>query len=189
MAKEGPHSATAHGLAASHADPGEGLWQDLVNEFTVPLTGFFAKRIADRSEVDDLVQEVFLRLVQRRGDAEISHVHGYVFQVARSVLNDRLRKGRVRHTQAHDSFDEELHAGSDFSPERVYLGREDIGLMIAALETLPQRTQDVFVLRAFENKKYADVAALMSISVRAAEKHMAKALAHIGEALTREEEG
>ena len=161
----------------------DALWQALVDEFTTPLTGFFAKRFSDRADVDDLVQDVFLRLVQRRGETEIEHVHGYVFQVARSVLNDRLRKGRVRRSQAHDAFDDELHAGTDFSPERVLLGKEEVGLLLAALETLPQKTQDVFVLRAFENRKYAEIAVMMRFSIRSAEKHMAKALAHIGAAL------
>ena len=159
------------------------LWQALVDEFTTPLTGFFAKRVSDRAEVDDLVQDVFLRLVRRCDETEIEHVQGYVFQVARSVLKDRLRKGRVRRSQAHDAFDEELHAGTDFSPERVFLGKEEVGLLLAALETLPQKTQDVFVLRAFENRKYAEIAAMMKFSIRSAEKHMAKALAHIGAAL------
>ena len=165
----------------------DALWQALVDEFTKPLTGFFAKRVSDRAEVDDLVQEVFLRLVQRCGETQIEHVHGYVFQVARSVLNDRLRKGRVRRSHAHDAFDEELHAGADFSPERVFLGKEEVGLLLAALETLPQKTQDVFVLRAFENRKYVEIATMMKFSIRSAEKHMAKALAHIGAALDQDD--
>ena len=162
------------------------LWHRLVDEFTTPLTGFFAKRIRDRAEVDDLVQDVFVRLLKRSEGAEIEYLRGYVFQVARSVLNDRLRKAQVRHASAHEPFDDVRHGDSDFSPERVYLGKEDLSALIDAVRELPQRTQDVFVLRAFENRKYTEIAAMMKLSVRAIEKHMAKALAHVGRALDRD---
>jgi RNA polymerase sigma-70 factor (ECF subfamily) len=48
-----------------------------------------------------------------------------------------------------------------------------------ALRQLPERTRDVFMLRRFEGLKHAEIARLYGISVRAVEKHFAKALAHI----------
>jgi len=187
MAKRGtkqpetPLSATA---SAQHDKD----WQDLVAEFKAPLAGYFSKRLADADEVDDLVQDVFLRLIRRGGRTDIDHMRGYIFQVARSVLADRLRRGQARQSHAHHPFNVEEHGGSDISPERVLLGREELAQMLAALKTLPERTQDVFVLRAFENQKYADIARLLSISTRAAEKHMAKALAHVGMALNQDDD-
>jgi RNA polymerase sigma-70 factor (ECF subfamily) len=72
---------------------------------------------------------------------------------------------------------------ADFSPERVLLGREAIGHLVRTLEALPVRTRDVFMLRCFEGLKHAEIARLQEISVRAVEKHMAKALEQLGRAL------
>jgi len=52
-----------------------------------------------------------------------------------------------------------------------------------ALAELPERRRDVFVLRVLEGMKMVDVARALSISTRAAEKHQAKALAHVAAAL------
>jgi RNA polymerase sigma-70 factor (ECF subfamily) len=52
-----------------------------------------------------------------------------------------------------------------------------------ALAELPERTRDVFVLRMLEGLKMADVAHALAISTRAAEKHQARALAHIADRL------
>ncbi|WP_440958153.1 RNA polymerase sigma factor [Oceanicaulis sp. LC35] len=164
-------------------------WETLDREFQGPLTGFFSKRVSDRDEVRDLIQEVFLRLIRRGDHGDIDHIRGYVFQVARSVLADHLRRRQVRQTDAHEPFDVDQHGGSDFSPERVLLSKEELNRLMQALQELPQRTQDVFVLRAFENYKYADIARLMAISTRSVEKHMAKALAYVGAALDRDETG
>ncbi len=54
------------------------------------LRHFFQRRIGDRrAEVDDLVQEVFVRLFNRRGREPIDNLTGYVFQIAANLLRER----------------------------------------------------------------------------------------------------
>lgn len=165
----------------------DATWSAFVREYEPALTGFFVKRVSDAAEARDLVQEVFCRLMRRSTQAGIDNPRGYVFRVARSVLVDKARRDAARQRANHDPFDPVKHGGSDFSPERVLIGRQSLARLLKAVRTLPQRTQDVFVLRALENMKYRDIAETMGLSVRACEKHMAKALAHLGEALDEEE--
>src|SRR4051812_13274234 len=49
------------------------------------LCRFFQRHIRDSSEVDDLVQEVFLRVVRRGHCDQLEHLDGYIFQTAASV--------------------------------------------------------------------------------------------------------
>ncbi len=152
--------------------------------YRAPLRGFFAKRVRDASEVDDLTQEVFLHLLRRARGGAIEHVEQYVFQVAANVLRDWARRRKVRAMDVQESFDEDLHQpATDISPERVLLGEEAVRVMTAVLRSLPERTRDVFVLRTMEKRKYTEISVMLGISVRAAEKHMAKALARLGGAL------
>ena len=159
-------------------------WHEVSVRFRGPLRGFFSKRISDPGEVDDLTQEVFLHLIRRARGGPIQHVEQYVFQVAANALRDWGRRRRARDQDAHESFDADVHQpATDLSPERVLLGREAVGLVTATLRGLSERTRDVFVLRALEKRRYAEIAAMMGISVRAVEKHMAKALAELGRTL------
>lgn len=172
---------------ASLADFGEdsaSQWENVSLRYRAPLRGFFSKRVKDPAEVEDLTQEVFLHLVRRAHGGPIEHVKQYVFQIAANALRDWGRRRQARDQDAHESFDEEIHQpATEISPERVLLGEEAVKLAVSVLRALPQRTRDVFVLRAMEKRKYLEIAALLGISVRAAEKHMAKALAQLGRAM------
>lgn len=147
--------------------------------FRPSLLRFFERRVRDRVEAEDLVQDVFVRLA-RRGDLQnIEELGGYIFETAASVLHDRGRRRQVRAADAHEIFDSEKHGGADFAPDRVLQGQERLRLASAALLQLPERTRHVFVLRRLEGMRYGDVAARLGISVSAFEKHMQRAMAHL----------
>jgi len=159
--------------------------ENLARRYYSPLMAYFRKRARSPEEVQDLVQQVFLRLSQHNRQ-EVHNPEGYLFQTASNTLKDHYRSAAVRERFARD---QSLADRSDLSPERVLLGREQLGLLVGALRQLPERTRDVFMLRCFEGLKSPEIAHLQGISVRAVEKHMNKALAHIGQALGPQEEG
>ncbi len=143
------------------------------------LLRYFQRRVGDRVEAEDLVQDVFVRLTQRGNLDAIEHLTGYVFEAAASVLRDRERRRRSRSADVHDPYDVDRHGGVDFAPDRVLGGRERLRQASTALLELPERTRDVFLLRRIEGMRYQDVAARLGISVSAAEKHMQRAVAHL----------
>lgn len=155
----------------------------LARSYGHALTRFFERRVDRRADVPDLVQEVFLRLSRLSDFSMIEKPEHYLFRTAASALNDCGRRNAVRHTASHQVFDEAAHGGSDFSPHRVLEGKDALGRLEEALRNLPERTRDVFVLRAFEEQKMADVARILGISTRSAEKHYAKGLAFAARAL------
>lgn len=173
---------------ASSAEPRlseerDALIDRLARRYGGALARFFERRVERKSDVPDLVQDVFLRLSRLGGLAGVERPESYIFTTALSALKDRARRNAVRHLDKHESFDEIVHGGSDFSPARVLEGREAVAHLERALRSLPERTRDVFVLRMFEEQKMADIACALGISTRAAEKHYAKALAHVAGAL------
>lgn len=155
----------------------------LAREYRGALSRYFERRVDRTADVPDLVQEVFLRLARLGDLSRIGKPEHYLFATAASALADRARRNLVRHASAHDHFDEAVHGGSDFSPHRVLEGKEALARLDEVLRRLPTRTRDVFVLRTFEERKMADVARVIGISTRAAEKHYAKALAFAARSL------
>jgi RNA polymerase sigma factor (sigma-70 family) len=156
----------------------------LARRYYAPLTSFFRKRTRNAQEVQDLVQQVFLRLAQHGELDAVQNAEGYIFQTASNTLKDHIRNATVRGrfiAERNDQIREE--SGSDFSPERVLLGRESIELLARSLRELPQRTRDILVLRCFEGLKYAEIARLQGLSIRSVEKHLQRALGHISRAL------
>ncbi|HKT15660.1 MAG TPA: RNA polymerase sigma factor [Allosphingosinicella sp.] len=152
--------------------------EQLSRTFRASLVRHFGRRTSDAAEIEDMVQEVFLRLIKRGGVSTLENLNAYVFETASSVLRDRLRKQRTRHASAHEPFDHDRHADADFSPEHVLLGREQLRRATAVLLELPERTRVIFVLRRLEGMRFQDIAARLGISVSAVEKHMGRAVTH-----------
>jgi len=155
----------------------------LARRYYGPLASFFRKRARNADEVEDLVQQVFLRLAQSPGLDEIRNPDGYIFQTAANALRDHARRRSVREPFATSQPHENDQERGDFSPERVLQGREALSNVADALRQLPERTRDVFVLRCFEGLKCAEIGKLQGISVRAVEKHFAKAMVHLSRTL------
>jgi RNA polymerase sigma factor (sigma-70 family) len=158
----------------------------LARRYYGPLASFFRKRTRDTAEVQDLVQQVFLRLAQHRELGEIRNAEGYIFQTASNTLKDHIRNAAVRDRFIREKIEIGQECPSDFSPERVLLGRENVAQLADALRQLPERTRDVLMLRCFEGLKHAEIARLQGISVRTVEKHLERALAHLGKAVEHE---
>jgi RNA polymerase sigma-70 factor (ECF subfamily) len=160
----------------------------LGRHFRRPLLQYFRRRAKDAADVEDMVQEVFVRLIRRGGTSALAqgNLSAYVFETASSVLKDRLRKQVTHHAAAHEPFDSDRHADVDFSPEHVMLGRERLVQATAALLELPERTRVIFVLRRLEGMRFNDIAARLGISVSAVEKHMQRAITHLMRRVDRE---
>lgn len=151
-----------------------------------PLVSFFEKRIRESYDVDDLVQEVFIRLARRSGFEDIERIEGYVFQTAANVIRDRLRRQAVRHAGEHDPLDSSELPADDLSPERVLQGRQLLDCALQALQELPARTRHVFVLRRYEGMKQEQIAAHLCISVSGVRLHLQRAQAHLALRLGRD---
>ena len=165
---------------------GQTSFEALSQSFRPSLLRYFARRLGNEVEIEDLVQQVFERLLKRGDVTGMDNVGGYVFQTASSVFIDHTRHHRTRRATAHEPFDDARHGDADFSPEHVLLGRERLAGAVAVLLELPERTRVIFVLRRLEGMKYLDIAARIGISVSAVEKHMERAVARLAESLGQE---
>lgn len=154
--------------------------------FRIALERYFSRRIGPRPDVEDLVQEVFERLMRRGAVENEDQVDGYVFTTASNVLTDRHRRSKARQEHLHQPFCPDTHSGADFSPEHVLANREQLARVSALLFELPERTRAIFVLRRLEGMRYLDIASRLGISVSATEKHMQRAMMHIARRMDEE---
>lgn len=149
------------------------------------LRHFFQRRIGDRrAEVDDLVQEVFVRLFNRRGREPIDNLTGYVFQIAANLLRERSRR-LVRHSAAAAPYLSPglLEGDEDFSAEHIHAARDAWEQIESCLRELPARVRTVFVLNRFEEMTGVEISRRLGVSVSTVEKDMIRAMLHIKERL------
>lgn len=145
---------------------------------------YFARRVPNRAEAEDLTQEVFSRLLRRAEFGSIVNIEGYVFQIAANLLAERLRQDARRRVLKDHAFDQDwVDVGDEFSPERILLGKEAYRRVIEALQELPERVRVVFILNRFEELSGSEIARRLGVSVSTVEKHMMRAVSHLKERL------
>lgn len=150
-----------------------------------PLLAYFQRRLNDRSEAEDLTQDVFVRLLAVASFDGVDNVDAYVFKIATNVLYDRHRRALRQHWEDESPLDEDIIAEiasfcvEDRGPERVLLGKEALATALKALDELGDRTRNIFVLSRLERMKQKDIAVLYGIAPSTVEKHVLRAIAHI----------
>ena len=156
----------------------------LMAQYGAAIRRFFARRIRNHADVDDLTQLVFERLLKRAELTSIVNVQGYLFQIAANLIAERARSASRRKlviqegnaTGAPDPAEE-------LTPERILLGREACDRIVVALRELPARVRAVFVLSRFEEMKAHEIAARLGVSISTVEHDMQRAVKHVKDAI------
>ncbi|MBS7532398.1 sigma-70 family RNA polymerase sigma factor [Ancylobacter sonchi] len=142
------------------------------------LRRFFQRRLRNREDAADATQETFLRMLDVPPTTIIENPQAYLFQVAKSVA----RSASVRRSAEASLFvsEEAAMTAADDAPgqERILLGRQQLLLMAKAIEQLPNRCQQVFILSRLHGLANGEIAELLGISRNMVEKHIIRALLH-----------
>ncbi len=144
------------------------------------LRRFFRRRVQE-ADVDDLVQDVFLRLQTAQFGAPIDNVERYLFATARNVLISRYRKLASRSAMLEDEWKDGIEVADQLSPERIAIGQQEYRRVINAILGLPPRAREAFELHRFENLTYQAIAHRMGISKDSVKELMHRALVRLAE--------
>ena len=158
-----------------------------VREYGTVLQRYFARRGEPPDICEELSQTVFLRLAALTKTGEIDNGEAYLMQTASSVWLDFLRKKQRISPHLHDEYDDLQHSPEGFSAERVLEGRQALDCVIQALEELPKRTRQIYLLCRIDGESRKKVASRYGISISAVDKHLMNASKHIGLAIRKED--
>lgn len=133
-------------------------------------------------DAEDLIQEAYLRVHEycEHGGEAREPEKVLVRTVMRLAMNQQ--RDRVRHAYV-DCPIEELALVDPAPPaeERLAIQRT-LHLIAQAIEALPPRTREAFLLRRMDGLSYADIASKLGVSVSAIEKHVGRAMSAMMEA-------
>lgn len=138
-------------------------------------------RIAgDENMAEDLAQEVFVRLWERRHQIQISGALGGYLR--RMAINEAL--GYLRKQKKYTTTEiQEQHSPAISSGEDTYLHGELADQVRVAINSLPPRCKTVFVLSRFEELSYKEIGEKLDISPKTVENQISKALKMLRAAL------
>jgi RNA polymerase sigma factor (sigma-70 family) len=170
----------------------------IVAEERARLRNFIRRRVADPADVEDILQDVFYKLVKaNRLLMPIDHVTGWLFSVARNRITDLFRKKREE-TLSDSSVEnedgdlpriEDLLPSPDAGPEALYARHvllDELELAIGELPNdQPMSQREVFVRHELEGRSFKELSAESGVNVNTLLSRKRYAMLHLRERLQR----
>ena len=118
-------------------------------------------------DVDDVVQESYLRICKAHAAHPIQCVRAFLFGIARRLAVDVIRK--ERRTTAHN-------VSLDFGAFEAASTQQEIELLAEAMHALPARCREVMVLRKIERLSHREIAEKLGITIGTVEAQIARGM-------------
>lgn len=152
--------ADAH---ATPNDPGE-WFRDQIHAHDRQLRGWLRRQFPKVRDVEDLVQESYLRVWRRHLEQPVSSAKAFLFRVARHLAIDDLRHRRAASTESlGDLADLPVMVEAPDAAEQLCY-EEKIELLAAAFLKLPARCRTIMTLRKLKGQSVREIAAALDIT-------------------------
>jgi RNA polymerase sigma-70 factor (ECF subfamily) len=150
------------------------------------LQAWFTRRLGNRHDAEDHVQEVYARALATVPAKNIASPRGFLLRIASTVLVDRYRRDKVRERHNHVALAEapEVEDGAG-SPERALAARQQLALVEAALLELDPLPRQIFMLARLEGLSHREIGGRLGLEPVQVSRQVERAMAHLARRLAR----
>ena len=148
---------------------------DAIHREQPRLRNFIRRRVADREDAEDILQDVFYELVETyRLLHPVEQVTAWLFRVARNRIIDRIRRKQLEAARTQPAMVseegetlqlEEMLPSRDAGPEAAYARSVVLEELDAALDELPEEQREVFIAHELMGYSFKEIAAQTGVSV------------------------
>jgi RNA polymerase sigma factor (sigma-70 family) len=184
MAKIHSNTPEEPGLGAVVASHGVSAW--FVREvlpLEPALMNFLRRSWRNKSEVPDLRQDIYVRVYQAACMEIPNPVKPFVFTVARNLLINRIHHDQVVSIETVSDLDAFDMPMDEPGPDRNVIARQELRVLLAALERLPNRARDVIVMRKIEGLSRPEIAKRLGIGEATVAEHLTRGIRALTEIL------
>lgn len=147
-------------------------FQAIFDAFWERLLRVSVNILKDTTEAEDVVQEVFISLWNRKNQTKIEEIEAYLYNAVKYKVFQRLRNKRADPEQLEKfesiQFANNIEEKFDYESAKLILDQ--------CISSLPDRPKEVFMLSRFENLSNDEIACRLQVSQKTVEAHITKAL-------------
>jgi len=155
--------------------------------FEAELRARMRRLCATQDDVDDLIQDVYCRLLRTASVDHIATPRAFVMQVAKNIMLDRFRRDCALRIDLLASLDDLDLPEASPSTERVAMARSELRWVLRLIDRLPQRCRQVYRARRIHGLSQLETAASLELSENVIEKEMMKGARLLAEMVGRPE--
>lgn len=167
---------TDQNLIRKIAEGDEPVFDKLFKQYYPKLVVVSLHLVKRQDIAEEIVQNLFTELWLRKKTINIEHsLQAYLKKACIFRSIDFLRsEGRKK--EKEDNFKLVDKTNSSFSPEEILLQEERVKAIYNEIEALPEPCKRVFKMSRYDSMSYSEIATKLSISTKAVEYHISKAL-------------
>ena len=143
------------------------------------LRGFLYYKTGDIGLAEDIVQEVFIKVWEKRASVEQKTLKSFLFTIANNLMINHMNHLKV--VAKHEGAMKVGEQNERKSPQFILEEKEFEAKLNRCIELMPEGCREVFLMNRIDKLKYGEIAETVGISVKAVEKRMSKALSIIRE--------
>lgn len=128
------------------------------------LRAYLHSRFPSLRDQDDLVQETYARLLTAKQGGKLRYARGFLFTAARNAALDFFRRKRVVSSEPITDSRELFVLDDKAGAPEIVSHQQELEILRAAVQTLPERCRQVMILRYFEGLTPAEIGVLLGIS-------------------------
>jgi RNA polymerase sigma-70 factor (ECF subfamily) len=139
-----------------------GALDALFERYEAPVFQFVVGLLRNHHQAEDVLQETFVRALERLEGVDPDHLRGWLFTVAYHQAMLARRRARARREPAHarlGEFGDDTLADQAIGPEHEAVRREEGRKLRALLDQLPPPQREVIRQRVYEGKRFREIAA------------------------------
>ena len=150
-------------------------FKSLFDQYYQGLKSFIYYKIGDIEAAEDIVQEVFLKLWDRRDKIDMKTVKSFLFTIANNMSINHLKHRTIVFNFARNGQSTSAATSPQFELEMQEF-KENLEKLLAAM---PEKSRVVFLMNRIEKLTYNEIADRLGLSVKAIEKRMSNALSFL----------
>lgn len=150
---------------------------ELYNNHNEALVRYLTIRLNSRQDAIEVAQEAYIRLMKLESLETIGFVRAFLFRTATNIAIDRLRQ-RKRQSLNMETQKTLYSSIEEITPEHSLNAKQTLSRLHAALEDLPPKCRQAFMLYKFRNIGYSEIALQMKLSESMVRKYVARGLVY-----------
>ena len=159
----------------------EKAFEEIVRRYQHQVANIIYLTLGSREEVEDLSQEVFIRVYKSLARFEFdASLYSWIYRIAVNLCIDEIRRRKIRKAVSLEFFSEQKLEKEKRSKERItaadpLLAREKQEVIVDALQKLSTNHRTVLLLREYEDLSYGEIARTLRISPQAVKSRIFRA--------------
>lgn len=171
-------------LLAHLAADDQHAFEELYQRYSLALFSYAMKRIRDKAASEEIVQELFVSLWERRSYlSHVTNVKAYLYAAVRHRVANYIAHGiiRVKYAKHYEAF-----AARTENPTEEKMNVLDLNATLErSLASLPENCEKVFRMSRMEHLTIPEIAAKTNLNPRTVENYITQALKHLRQNLMR----